>query len=149
MRNKIIGLLGLALAGLLLTGCASSKQYIPIAKGNGTAPSDPHLVRIYFMRPSGILGAAVGWQIQEGPNVVGAVGPGGHLVWERPPGEVRIIDPYRDTGMAPLRFNAEAGRTYFVTWGMTMTISTLKLLDEPEGLKMLKNCSSEPKPGSL
>ena len=70
----------------LVAGCASTKQYAPISKGSGTAPSHPNLVRIYLMRPS-ITGSAEAFEVQEGKTAVGKVGPRGYLCWERPPGE--------------------------------------------------------------
>ena len=146
--KTVMVILGLA----LVTGCASTKQYAPITSGSGTAPSDPNLVRIYVMRPGKFVGAAASFEVQEGSRTIGKIGPGGHLCWERPPGEVRIVDP--KLSYQPLRFKAEKGRTYYVEWQIhalafaQSEFLNFRLLTEEEGRKTLEKSSREPKPVS-
>ncbi len=143
----------IALGGIaLLTACASTKQSVPLATGSGLAPSDPDAVRIYLMRPGKFVGGAASFVVQEGDTVVGRIGPGGCLCWERPPGEVRILDPNR--GYQALKFTAEKGQTYYVKFALHMMAMNMRgmmsfeLLSEQQGKRAMKKCSP-PKGTSL
>ena len=106
------------------------------------------------MRTSRAVGAAVGWDIREGSKYVGYVGPDGHLVWERPPGDVSIVWIPLEDVIKPLQFNAKAGHTYYVQVanGFSSNITkgqiTFLLLDEQQGLKTLKQCPNGPRPAN-
>lgn len=128
---------------LVLSGCASSKQYVAVPPNAGQATTDPDSARVYVIRPGGVFGAAAAWDVQEGKRIVGSVGPGGYLVWDRPPGEVFITHPgyYGD----PVRFVAEKGRTYYLKWEMGINASDMALLDDQEGQALLKQYAKGPK----
>jgi len=97
------------------------------------------------LRPGTFVGGAVSFEVQEGSRVVGRIGPGGYLCWERPPGEVSLVDP--KVTYETLRFEAEKGRTYYVGWSISMFDPSprMTLLSEDAGRKTLQQCSHKPK----
>jgi hypothetical protein len=112
MRSKIISLISLALAGLLFNGCASTKQLADVVN-----PQDPHpdTALIVVQRPSSMLAASSALRVVDGEKIIGKLGPGGQLVWTRPPGVCALlIDGNDDYGNPPsiTIFEAKQGATY-------------------------------------
>lgn len=80
--------------------------------------------------------------------MIGKLGSHGHLCWEREPGEVRILEP--KYSYTPLKFEAQEGCTYYVSWESSVFSGSpkLRLLSEEEGVKTLDSCSRKPKAAS-
>lgn len=110
MRNKIIGLLGLALAGLLFTGCAAfqtSTTQIPpkVVKEKPTA--DKALIIVDGSESWAGMAKLYAVEVFDNKISVGKVGPHGKLVW------------LRDPGTMELKLNPGAGRYITVKAGET------------------------------
>lgn len=85
MKRTFLKLAGAALVGAVLAGCAASgMKYDQVASG---MPSlKPGQGRIYFLRSSSIVGAAVQPDIKLNGQVVGTSKPGGFFYVDRPAG---------------------------------------------------------------
>jgi len=106
---------------LLLGACASTKQYEPVASMTTLAPGNA-LIRVE--RQSGFMGSGRSLEISDNGKVVGQVGPGDSLVWQRPAGSFDlqlVAAALAASNPVPIKVNAEAGREYQfeVFWGGT------------------------------
>jgi hypothetical protein len=77
---------GVCLAGVFLTGCATTKQIVPGATG----PIPTNSARIVVSRDRAILSCAVPYAITDGGKKIGELGPGGQLVWDRKAGGMEL-----------------------------------------------------------
>lgn len=137
----------------ILSGCASTQQFqhslgTPDAKGvAGLAPTNGK-AKIFVLRKSGILGAAIGIRIADMGRPVGKVGPGGIVVWEREPGQVVI--GASASNEANLTITVKEGEVYFLeakpNWGAEFNTASceLRLLSSEEGLAMLARLQGKP-----
>ena len=101
--------LALGLLAILLSGCAGTRQYVPLPEQSKSV-EDPSKGRLYVIRPA-LLGAAVTMNVSDSGKPIGRTGPRGYLCWERPPGEVVISG--ESEGVSALPVNVEAGQRYF------------------------------------
>jgi hypothetical protein len=128
------------LAAVLLTGCVSTKQFVPLPD-QSKAIDDPSKGRIYVMRPA-TAGSAVSIAVSDDGAPIGSTGSHGYLCWERPPGDTTISST--SEGVSQLPLTVDAGKTYYIfqhlRMGWWIARSKLELLDETEGVKVLKKC---------
>jgi TolB-like protein len=85
-------LLPLLILTLFLGGCASTSQSIP--RRMSDMPKS-ELTTVSIKRQSSLWGAALRMMVYDGSRLVGRLGPGGTLTWERPVGNMvlRITQP--------------------------------------------------------
>jgi hypothetical protein len=137
--KRILFLAGWA-ATLLLVGCASTVQYVPMPDQT-KAVEDPSKGRIYVMRPSS-FGYAVGMNVSDGGNPIGSTGAGGYLCWEREPGDVIVSSTSENTSRVSLP--VRPGSIHYVVQHIRMGIwiarTDLEVVSDEEGNKRLKKC---------
>jgi hypothetical protein len=125
---------------LLLAGCASTRQFVPLPDQTKKV-EDPSKGRIYVIRPA-TVGSAVSMNVSEMGKPVGITGPHGFLCWERPPGETIVTGTAEGVSRAPLTI--VAGGVYYifqhVRMGWLMAENQLEVIGEVEGRKVLKSC---------
>jgi len=125
---------------LFLTGCASTRQFVPFPEQSQRV-QDPSKGRIYVMRPAG-LGAAITMNVSDGGKPIGKTGPHGFLCWERDPGDTIVIGTAEGASQAPL--TVQSGNVYYifqhVRMGLLMARNELEVVDEDKGRKVLKKC---------
>ena len=80
--------MGLALAGLFLTGCTSTKQFLP--KVTDERPTSDKAL-IIVERSSEMSGGALCNNVYDNKTPVGKLGPSGRLVWLRDPGPMELL----------------------------------------------------------
>jgi hypothetical protein len=105
-----------ALPVILLTGCASTRQFMPVASG----PVHTNSARIVVSRNTGTYGWADPFLILDGETRIGNIGPKGQLVWDRAPGSMVITAmstlngwrPEQARQAVPLRLGVGAGMQY-------------------------------------
>ena len=142
--NKIMkkALLYLAIILLLVmtTGCASTKQFVPLPDQSKQI-ENPDMARIYVVRPT-ILGGGVPMTISDSIKLIGQTGPNGYLSWECEPGQVKLVGIAEN--MSTLPISLEKGIVYYIQQhvciGFMFARNKLRLLDEKEGKKKLEDC---------
>ncbi len=114
-------------AGLLLWGCASTKQYVTRPVGSAIPPDK---ARIFLSRTNVIGSYACPVEIKDNGTVIGILGPGGSLLWDRDEGSMRI--DARDTVwgfiVQPLETTVKAGEMYNVNVMFTGLNNSLTLV---------------------
>ena len=124
----------------LLTGCVSTKQYVPLPD-QAQKIQDSSKGRIYVMRPA-TVGGAVSMNVSDGGKVIGSTGPHGFLCWEREPGDTLISSTSEGASQAALTI--QPGAVYFLfqhlRMGVWMARSELEVVDEQKGREVLKKC---------
>src|SRR6266496_1928799 len=130
----------LSAAVLLLVGCASTRQFVPMPDQSKRI-EDPSKGRIYLMRPA-TIGFAVSMNVTDEGKIIGCTGPRGYLCWERPPGETRITSATESVSTVPL--TVQAGGAYYIfqhlRMGLMIAGNQLEFVDEEEGQRVLKRC---------
>lgn len=125
---------------LLLVGCASTKQFVPMPN-QAQSIENTNKGRIYVMRPSA-LGSAVGMNVADGGNPIGSTGPGGYLCWERDPGDVLVSSTSENTSRVALA--VRPGSIHYVLQNIRMGFwvarTDLEVLDDVRGKKELARC---------
>jgi hypothetical protein len=127
-------------AAFMLTGCAGSKQFVPMPDLSKSI-EDPSKGRIYVFRPSS-FGGAVGMNVADSGNPVGATGPGGYLCWEREPGDVIVSSTAENTSRVslPVRPGSIHYILQSIRMGIWMARTELEVVDEERAKKELKKC---------
>ena len=117
MNKVIVGMLSV----LLLSACATTKQYAPIATREGLKEGNA-LIRVE--RESGIVGAGRSVEVTDNGVKTGSLSPGNSITWERPAGPMDInLAPaaLAVTPGEPIHVDVVAGEEYqFITlwsWG--------------------------------
>ena len=130
----------------LLAGCASTQQYERVVGSPETAVRSDLLpakgkAKIYVLRRSSILGAAIAIRIADSGRPVGKLGPGGVVVWEREPGQVVL--GASASNESNITLTVKDGEVYFLeaktNWGAGFNSAAceIRLLSNEEGQKML------------
>ena len=106
------------LVALLLSACASTKQYAPTATREGLKAGNA-LIRVE--RENGAVGAGRSVEVTDNGVKTGSLSPGALISWERPAGPMDInLAPaaLAVTPGAPIRVEAVAGEEYqfIISW---------------------------------
>lgn len=124
----------------LATGCASTKQFVPLPDQNKLVGADK--ARIYVVRPTS-MGCGVSMKVSDNGQLIGETGPKSYLCWDRTSGPVSITSKAENKAELPL--NAEAGKTYYiqqhVRMGFLFARTKLSLLSEAKGQGFVAECS--------
>ncbi len=132
MKSRLF-LLSLGFA-ILLGGCAGTVEYTQLPTVTDTA----HAAKLYFIRPSRVLGAATSWDVRVDGFPVAAVGNGKHAVITVPSG-LRSIGT-RDMNMT-LQVNPGESQYYELDIVITSFYRSgevqLRRRSEPEGRRLL------------
>ena len=144
--KKLISVFSLV---FLLSGCASTTQYVKAPSDNNTGDSmnNETMAQIYVLRPSS-FGSAITYKIYQGETFIGELGHKSFLSWVVDPseGEVSIFSKAENYDM--LRLIPKAGSTYYikqkVKMGWVMARTKLEWMNEKEALDVLKRLK-EPK----
>jgi len=138
---KIKWLPFILLIPLLLSGCASSDQYVRFPDQSKTV-EDPHKARIYVIRP-GLTGIGIFSDISDDGEAIGCTARGGFLCWERAPGKTTIIGKTDNTSF--ITVNVRAGEVAYILqtlhFGWIETDNRLEQVSEPEAKEALKKCN--------
>ena len=138
--KKALLYLAIILLFVMTTGCASTKQFVPLPDQSKQI-ENPDMARIYVVRPT-IFGGAISMNVKDGEKLIGKTGPNGYLSWERAPGQVEIVGKAENTSTLPI--SLEKGIVYYiqqhVRMGFLFARNKLRLLDEKEGKKKLEEC---------
>jgi hypothetical protein len=125
---------------LLLSGCASSDQYVHFPDQNKIV-EDPGKGRIYVIRPK-LTGLGIFSDITDDGQPVGCTARQGFLCWERVPGSATIAAKTDNTNS--LTLDVQAGEVYYILqtlhFGWIETDNTLELIDEQKAKDVLKKC---------
>jgi hypothetical protein len=112
----------MALLISLLTGCASTRQFIAFPDQNKGTES-PEKGRIYIIRPPQSFGGGGVVDIYDGEKYVGVTTRKGFLSWERAPGVAKIQT--EDPGGFSMALNVHPGNRYYLVqdfrWFKTAT----------------------------
>ena len=100
-------------------GCASTVKYNNSLTKNAISQNN---ATIKVSRSSSYIGGAIACGISDGTTKIGELGPGGELVWSRPPGYIALITGrYSFSPTHVIIFPVKAGKTYelstSVIWG--------------------------------
>jgi hypothetical protein len=128
------------IGGLLLTGCASTRQFVPLPD-QAQRIQDSSKGRIYVMRPASV-GSAVSMQVSDGGKFIGSTGAHGFLCWEREPGDTIISSTSEGASQAAL--TVQPGIVYYVfqhvRLGLLIARSELEIVSEEKGREVLRKC---------
>lgn len=138
--KKLISVFSLV---FLLSGCASTTQYVKATSDNSTGENmnNESVAQIYVLRPSS-YGSAITYKIYQGETFIGELGPKSYLTWEVNPSEeeIRIISKGENYDM--LRLVPKAGSSYYikqkVLMGWITARTKLEWMNEKEALDVLK-----------
>jgi len=138
--KKLISVFSLV---FLLSGCASTTQYVkaPIDNNTGESMNNETMAQIYVLRPSS-FGSAITYKIYQGETFIGELGPKSYLSWVVNPseGEISIFSKAENYDM--LKLVPKAGSTYYikqkVKMGWVMARTELEWMNEKEALEVLK-----------
>lgn len=130
MRRSVLKLAFVAAATVLVAGCAATG-----IKHSEMAASMPKLKagegRIYFFRPSSMIGAALQPEVRLNGRVVGQSKPGGFFFVDRPAGSY-VAATATETEKS-VSFALQAGETKYVRTYMSMGVAlwraNLELVD--------------------
>lgn len=125
---------------VLLTGCASTTQYVHFPD-QSVVLEDAAKARIYVARPTS-FGGAVSMTVSDGETVIGKTGPKGFLCWEREPGEMQLKGKAENTDLE--KVNIEKGTVYYfqqsVRMGIMMARNDLHQVSGEEGAEIVGKC---------
>jgi hypothetical protein len=125
---------------LVVSGCATAKQYVPLPN-QSVEVENPEMTRIYVLRPS-TLGAVIPMAVKDGDQLMGETASASYLCWERPPGDTQITGKAENESWVKNYF--DKGKRYYVLQRMQMGAfierNKLEILTEEEGKKYLKKC---------
>ena len=141
MKISIIRLLLIGLVTVFLSGCASGSRFT-------AAPQPPPgKALVYVYRKSSMVGVVGYDRIFVNHDFAGDLHSGGYCVYEMPAGtnvfyivpriawtpialDLALLTNFQNKQYEKLRFNAEAGKTYYVNVYISFTGHDLKLVEE-------------------
>ncbi len=139
MKKSLLYLVIILLVAMA-TGCASTKQFVPLPDQSKKI-ENPEMARIYVVRPTS-FGGAISMDIQDGAKPIGKTGPKGYLCWEREPGQTNIFGNAQNQSTLPITL--KKGLVYYiqqhVRMGLIYARNKLRLLTEHEGKEKLAMC---------
>lgn len=138
----------------LLSGCASTTQYVKAPRDNNTGESlnSETMAQIYILRPSA-FGSAITFKIYQDEKFIGELGPKGYLLWEVDPakGEMDIIS--KSENYSVLSVVPKVGKTYYIKQkvkvGWILARTDLEWLTEEEALEILKRLKAPKTKGGI
>ena len=152
MSNRLVMTLAGLCALVFASGCASTRQCVPLPDQTRTV-ENPKQCRIYVFRPEAMLGGRARMKIMDGERVIGDLGMASYLCWERDPGKVEVfMDFYSSDGMTiNMRedLDTQRGAVYYLRAGLltmnpfsndTNQLDRLWRLSEEEGKRLLQEC---------
>ena len=110
-RIFILTCIWVYLAVVLVTGCASTRQMVPVASG----PIPSNSARIIVLREGGFAGSAAPIGITDNGKQIGDVGLHSQLVWDRIAGSMQLVGFHADAPdhrTPPIQICVGAGMTY-------------------------------------
>jgi hypothetical protein len=110
-RNSLSAYIVFYLVVVLLIGCASTHQVVPVATGSIAANS----ARIVVKRESAYAGSGAPMFIIDSGKQIGSVASGGELIWDRIAGPMELTAFYDHIGNGnpvPARISVEPGMSY-------------------------------------
>ncbi len=116
---------------VLMAGCASGVKYSEMASTIPTLKADQG--RVYFLRSSSMVGAAVQPDIKLNNEVVGESKPGGFFFVDRPAGKYAVSTSTETE--KTLSFALDAGETKYVRTSVSMGLMVgrvIPTLETPE-----------------
>lgn len=142
--KKTIPLLGLCIGMLLLTGCASTIQYVHFPDQSKTIETAGK-ARLYVMFPYTTDHATAGINTFEEKTKIGMNAPNSYLCWETEPGTKTISS--KVTGVfgrsARLEVALQADHVYFLKQNLNpfnFGSLSMQLLSDGEGQKVRSQC---------
>ena len=108
---SISAYLAVCLIAAHLTGCISTNQIVPVAKGPIAADS----ARIVVKRESADIGSGAPMFIIDSGTQIGSIASGGELIWDRIAGPMELTAFYDHIGNGnpvPARINVDPGMSY-------------------------------------
>jgi hypothetical protein len=131
---------------VLFAGCASTQQYhstLTAPDTSAVAGVKPSVgkAKICVLRRSSILGAGIAIKITDSGRLVGRIGSGGKLIWEREPGQVVI--GASASNESNISVTTKPDEVYFLevrtNWGagFNTAASEIRLLSREEGASIL------------
>lgn len=110
-RPRVILLLGLCISAFL--GCASTHQLVPRADWSEASATK---ATIRLLRDDQIQGSAGSFIVRDGGQMIGHLGPGGELCWQRDPGDMELALHIQAMGLTACETaicgNTQAGGRY-------------------------------------
>ena len=110
-RKFLSAYIAFYLVVVLLTGCASTKQMVPVASG----PIPSNSARIIVLREGGFGGSAAPIGITDNGKQIGEVGIHSQLTWDRIAGSMQLVGFHADAPnhrTPPSQICVGAGMTY-------------------------------------
>ena len=133
MRLKLFGLFIII---VILSGCAGTVKYSEPSIADGAAADTATL---HVLRPNSVWGSAIRTPVNINNQLIGRLGPGGHLKTKVPVGHVSVSVTTSDVVL-----DAEKDAEYFVKvtmpaqlWFMTPSFN-IKLMEEAEGKVLME-----------
>ena len=83
----------------ILSGCASTQQFVPMPEPSQV---DNSTVYIELIRSDSIFASATALQIEDNRRIIGYIGHGGSLVWERKEGDMTLQARFTSEGSSVL-----------------------------------------------
>jgi hypothetical protein len=99
------------IGALVLSGCASTIQKVPVADYSNLAKGNA-LIKVH--RLYDLHGSGVHLELKDNGTVVGELGADGLVAWQRPAGQMVLTVSHSYSGN-PLVVNVEAGREYEIS----------------------------------
>jgi hypothetical protein len=141
--KRYLTLIVLQLAILLLAGCASTTQLVPLPDQTKTV-DNPQSARIYVIRAYNFLGSAGSLWILDDHKHIGNIGVESYLCWERPAGKTTITSDASGFGGGQwkLDLNLQSGSVYYLEQTIGMGDARITLLDAEKGQELLRKCKA-------
>jgi hypothetical protein len=138
---KTIIVLAACVCSLFLTGCVSTRQFVPLPDQTKKV-EDSSKGRIYVMRPTS-FGSAISMNVSDDGKLIGVTGPQGFLCWERKPGETIVSSTAEGVSQVPL--TVQPGQDYYIfqhiRMGLLIAENELEIVNDVVGEKTLKKCN--------
>jgi len=112
--------IAIVLVGIFLSGCATTRQYLPVADQNTLSPGN---VLIKVERHIEFVCSRESVEVSDDGKVVGQLAPGGFLIWQRPAGIFQLKLIQKDLVVrnpVPVIVDGKSGQQYDfeIFWGL-------------------------------
>ena len=134
MKRTFLKIAGAALVAVVVAGCASGVKYQDMASAMPTLKAGEG--RIYFLRSSSMVGAAIQPEIRLNNQVVGSSKPGGFFYVDRPAGNY-VASTSTETEKSA-SFTLQAGETKYLRTSPSFGIVVGRIVVELETAEKAK-----------